>query len=147
MKKLKSTILAFSTLLCFSSCDITYYVAVNNYGQKNKVTVNYNNSQTSAWHDSDTLSAERLDKSSDTLLTRTNIDSTTYSFVIPAHHQVELQPKSLGTPIRSVTFQADNDSTITVNFWNNDWKQLKRKGVIETKPFFLFTHTILISKK
>jgi hypothetical protein len=84
---------------------------------------------------------------SDTILIRNDIGTTSYSFVIPANYQVELLPKSLGTPITSVTFKTDNDSTITVDLFGANWRQLKRRAIVETKQFFLFTHTILINKK
>ena len=102
--KITKLILTIISVLTLVSCDIAYSVMVNNHGQTRQVNVNFDNTRKSVYYDSDTLSVRSFDKKTDSMLIRTNIDSTSYSFIVPTNYQVELKPKSLGTPIKSLRY-------------------------------------------
>lgn len=136
------TIILASTLVLVS-CDIVYQVAFHNYGhESSKVVVEY---QGGLW-DNDTLSATRFESEFDTMIIRTNIDSNTYYFTAPIRSQVTLQPKSIGTPITKISFETEADTTVTVELFGENWKKLRKEGVVETKGFY-FIHTILINRQ
>lgn len=127
-------LIAMIGVVAFASCDVVSRVIIWNPDEKREVIVKYGleHRESSFWSNSDTLVATSLDNQKDSAIIINKVDSTTYRFQIPENHCVELQPKSFGTPIEQIGIIEKRRPQV-VNINGQDWKKLKRAGIVETK--------------
>lgn len=123
-----------------SSCEYSYYIAINNQNSPTKVIVTYEN-RYSNWETGDTLKIKsKYFNNLDTIIFRKNIDSTKYSFIVLEKTEVELMPRSIGTPIRKIEIEINKDSTFTVNLRDNKQMKLliKNGNLLKSKASYVF---------
>ena len=132
MAKYKWHAFLLGMLAFLSSCDVVKYVAVNNYGPPQVITVAHNPKTEILW-ESDTLYTGDIDgQDFENIIVRTNLDSATYWFIAPANSHTELIPKAWENPIRQVTVNNGPDKIVISLTDKVQLKKLKKQGIIET---------------
>ena len=140
IKQIKTFLSLFILISLMSSCEYSYYIAINNQNSPTKVIVTYENKY-SNWETGDTLKIKsKYFNNLDTIIFRKNIDSTKYSFIVPEKTEVELMPRSIGTPIRKIEIEINKDSTFTVNLRDNKQMKLliKNGNLLKSKASYVF---------
>lgn len=140
IKQIKTLLSLFILISLMSSCEYSYYIAINNQNSPTKVIVTYEN-RYSNWETGDTLKIKsKYFNNLDTIIFRKNIDSTKYSFIVPEKTEVELMPRSIGTPIRKIEIEINKDSTFTVNLRDNKQMKLliKNGNLLKSKASYVF---------
>ena len=125
--------LLLTSFLLFG-CDMIYNISVSNLTKKAEVVVVYSSIDLATFFDTDTLNfLNRKAIIPDKFLIRHNIDSSKYSFVMPENSEVDLQPKSIGTPIKKIIINFEKDSTLIVDLYDRKYiRKLRKLGVLST---------------
>ncbi|RYZ33798.1 MAG: hypothetical protein EOP49_35365 [Sphingobacteriales bacterium] len=131
----KKLLLMFSGLLAvLCSCNSVKYIAINNNEYPRRVIVTYKHDAEIYWN-GDSLNAGLTGETEfDTILTRKDIDSVTYTFMAPANKHIELMPKGKGEVITSIVIQPANpaETPLKINLTDKEeLKRLSKEGIIQ----------------
>jgi hypothetical protein len=120
-------------------------VSIRNYGEERPVKVEYGQWYSVCSNSKEIANWDIVNNADSSIVTRVDLDSTTYKFTTSKGREYYLEPKSLGTQIIKIEFPL-GDSTVVVDLSDSEnLRKLKELGIVESKGFLQARTKIILN--